>query len=367
MQRVDRPAADQRPGAVAMALEQRARPARLRLAVVVGEGEQPRPAAAAPALRAAAGPSPPLRDHPHRHLGRRRPPAPPPGRPRRRRRRRSPRPPARPRIRPERREAGAQLSGRWRVGTTTEIISGRSTIGDNVGRLERRDDPAPARRRRLRRRATSAMPRPRRPGSRWSAPRAAARGADLACDLLEPGSIREALAAARPEPSSTSPARPRSRESWDDPAETFAVNADGRAQPARGGAQREAPQAHVLCVSSAEVYGEADEAACRSPRTAPLAPITPYGASKAAMELVCGQYARAARPADRGHARLQPPRARPVDPSSRPRASPARSPRPRPRGATRSSSTVGNLSRRARLHRRARRRPRLRRGRASAG
>jgi GDP-4-dehydro-6-deoxy-D-mannose reductase len=82
--------------------------------------------------------------------------------------------------------------------------------------------------------------------------------------------------------------------SWEDPASSFAVNATGVLHLLEA-AVRQVPSAHLLCVSSAEVYGE--PAADRLPlgEDSPLEPLTPYGASKAAMEALCGQYARAGR------------------------------------------------------------------------
>jgi GDP-4-dehydro-6-deoxy-D-mannose reductase len=79
--------------------------------------------------------------------------------------------------------------------------------------------------------------------------------------------------------------------SWQRPAETFAANAAGVLNLLDAVA-RNAPNAHVLCISSADVYGARDEEELPLGEELELQPITPYGASKAAMEIVCGQYAR---------------------------------------------------------------------------
>lgn len=50
------------------------------------------------------------------------------------------------------------------------------------------------------------------------------------------------------------------------------------------------PASRLVCVSSAAVYGAGHRAPI--PEDAPLAPVSPYGAHKAMMELLCGSYAR---------------------------------------------------------------------------
>lgn len=80
--------------------------------------------------------------------------------------------------------------------------------------------------------------------------------------------------------------------SWEQPRETFAANATGVLNLLEA-ILRQAPEAHLLCLSSADVYG------VREPEEMPLGedlrprPATPYGASKAAMEILCEQYERA--------------------------------------------------------------------------
>ncbi len=111
------------------------------------------------------------------------------------------------------------------------------------------------------------------------------------CDLLEPASLIRCLGEAQPDLVVNAAGAASVGRSWERPAETFAVNATGVLNLLEAVAAK-APAAHVICLSSADVYGVREE------RELPLAedlgprPVTPYGASKAAMEAVCGQYAR---------------------------------------------------------------------------
>jgi GDP-4-dehydro-6-deoxy-D-mannose reductase len=111
------------------------------------------------------------------------------------------------------------------------------------------------------------------------------------CDLLDPASVEACLDAARPDLVVNAAGAASVGRSWERPAETFATNATGVLNLLEGVA-RKAPEAHVLCLSSADVYG------VRGAEELPLQedldprPVTPYGASKAAMEIVCDQYAR---------------------------------------------------------------------------
>jgi GDP-4-dehydro-6-deoxy-D-mannose reductase len=117
-------------------------------------------------------------------------------------------------------------------------------------------------------------------------------GADLACDLLDPGSIRRALADVSPDAIVNLAGSASVADSWSHPGQTFAVNAQGVLNLLEAAAA-EAPGAYLLCVSSAEVYGDAPPEALPLREDDDVAPVTPYGASKAAMEVICGQYARA--------------------------------------------------------------------------
>lgn len=112
-----------------------------------------------------------------------------------------------------------------------------------------------------------------------------------ACDLLDPGSVAACVEAVRPDLVVNAAGAASVGRSWERPAATFALNATGVVNLLEAVAGK-APEAHVLCLSSADVYG------VREDRELPLGeqlsprPVTPYGASKAAMEIVCDQYAR---------------------------------------------------------------------------
>ncbi|HZJ29721.1 MAG TPA: GDP-mannose 4,6-dehydratase, partial [Solirubrobacterales bacterium] len=55
-------------------------------------------------------------------------------------------------------------------------------------------------------------------------------------------------------------------------------------------ARARVPEAHITCLSSGEVYGSSPQPLAEDD---PLRPLTPYGAAKAAMEVLCDQHTRA--------------------------------------------------------------------------
>lgn len=74
------------------------------------------------------------------------------------------------------------------------------------------------------------------------------------------------------------------------PVETFEVNAAGALHVLE--ACRRTATGRVVLVTSCEVYGDLDPAAGPAPETRPMAPISPYGASKADQDLLGEQYGR---------------------------------------------------------------------------
>lgn len=75
--------------------------------------------------------------------------------------------------------------------------------------------------------------------------------------------------------------------SWTNPAATLRVNVEGTFNVLD--AARRAGAARAVAVSSADVYGRLDSGDLPVAETAPLRPVSPYGASKAAAEMVCLQ------------------------------------------------------------------------------
>jgi GDP-4-dehydro-6-deoxy-D-mannose reductase len=116
--------------------------------------------------------------------------------------------------------------------------------------------------------------------------------AGLPCDLLDPGSLERCLTTAQPDLVVNAAGSASVGRSWEEPAATFAANATGVLNLLEAVAA-EAPAAHVLCLSSADVYGVREERELPLGEDLEPRPVTPYGASKAAMEAICGQYARA--------------------------------------------------------------------------
>jgi GDP-4-dehydro-6-deoxy-D-mannose reductase len=107
-------------------------------------------------------------------------------------------------------------------------------------------------------------------------------------DLLDGAAVRDAVREAAPEVVWHLAAQASVGRSWEAPAETVAENVSMTAyllEAVRG----EAPQATVVLISSGEIYGPPD----RLPvdEDAPLRPQNPYAVSKAACDLLGGQYA----------------------------------------------------------------------------
>jgi GDP-4-dehydro-6-deoxy-D-mannose reductase len=109
------------------------------------------------------------------------------------------------------------------------------------------------------------------------------------CDLLDPASLADCLEAVKPDLVVNAAGAASVGRSWEHPAETFAANATGVLNLLEA-VTRQARAAHVLCLSSADVYGVREESELPLGEDLEPRPVTPYGASKAAMEVLCGQY-----------------------------------------------------------------------------
>lgn len=111
---------------------------------------------------------------------------------------------------------------------------------------------------------------------------------DIRCDVEDIGSLERAIEAAAPEEIAIAAGRSSVAASWQDPVGTAGVHVMGTLN-ALEAARRRAPGAHVLCLSSAEVYGTSEASLGEND---PLRPLTPYGAAKLAMEAFGDHYRR---------------------------------------------------------------------------
>jgi GDP-4-dehydro-6-deoxy-D-mannose reductase len=107
-------------------------------------------------------------------------------------------------------------------------------------------------------------------------------------DVLDPQAVAAAVRAARPAAVVHLAALSSVAESWADVGGVWSVNVVGTVNVLEA-VRAEAPEARVLFASTGEVYGRA--ATIPTPETEPLAPISPYAATKAAAEIAC-EHAR---------------------------------------------------------------------------
>jgi UDP-glucose 4-epimerase len=115
------------------------------------------------------------------------------------------------------------------------------------------------------------------------------RGAQLyVADLRDLSALRPAFAAARPEVVLHLAAQVDVRLSVADPAFDAQVNVAGTVSVLE--AAREVGARRVVMASTAAVYGEPRD--IPTPESAPIAPLSPYGTSKAAAEWYLAQYRR---------------------------------------------------------------------------
>ena len=116
------------------------------------------------------------------------------------------------------------------------------------------------------------------------------RAVPLDVDVTNASELRDALRETRPTAVVHLAGRSSGAESWEDPDETWRVNAIGTVNLLEA-VRRESATARVVVVSSGEVYGRAPS--FPTAEDAPIEPLSPYAASKAAAEVACGLATRA--------------------------------------------------------------------------
>ena len=108
-------------------------------------------------------------------------------------------------------------------------------------------------------------------------------------DVLDPATVAAAVKDAQPSAVVHLAAESSVAGSWDDVSRVWSVNVGGTVNVLEA-VGREQPQARVLFPSTGEVYGRAERVP--TPEDEPLAPVSPYAATKAAAEMACAQAAR---------------------------------------------------------------------------
>ena len=106
-------------------------------------------------------------------------------------------------------------------------------------------------------------------------------------EITEPESLEADFGSCRPEAVYHLAAQADVQASFTAAATTLRVNVEGTFNVLD--AARRAGAHRVVVVSSADVYGRLEEAGLPVGEAAPMIPVTPYGASKAAAEMVCVQ------------------------------------------------------------------------------
>jgi len=119
----------------------------------------------------------------------------------------------------------------------------------------------------------------------------------VALDLSQPQQVEQALSATRPDVLVHLAGIQSIPLSWQDPSAVLAVNTGGTAALLRA-MESSSPRTHLLLASTAAVYGMPSSAGAEYGGRAkpfeesdPVAPESPYGASKAAAEVLVGESA----------------------------------------------------------------------------
>jgi GDP-4-dehydro-6-deoxy-D-mannose reductase len=108
-------------------------------------------------------------------------------------------------------------------------------------------------------------------------------------DVLDGDAVAAAVRVAEPRAVVHLAAQSSVAASWEDVDEVWQVNVLGTVHVLEA-VRRERPEARVLFPSTGEVYGRPER--LPTPETEPVAPMSPYAATKAAAEVACGQAAR---------------------------------------------------------------------------
>ena len=106
-------------------------------------------------------------------------------------------------------------------------------------------------------------------------------------DVTDADSALQCIAEARPEVVYHLAALSHVGQSWSSPGRSFRVNAEGTLHVLRACLESKVPR--VVVILSSEVYGNADPADLPLHEEAPLRPVTPYGASKTAADVLALQ------------------------------------------------------------------------------
>jgi nucleoside-diphosphate-sugar epimerase len=106
------------------------------------------------------------------------------------------------------------------------------------------------------------------------------------CDLLNRAGVEECLRAVTPDLILNAAGDPSVARSWEQPEEAHAINAGGVGNLLAAAAAT-VPEAHLVCLSSAAVYGQPGEEEMPLREDSPAAPVSPYGEAKLAMEGFC--------------------------------------------------------------------------------
>jgi GDP-4-dehydro-6-deoxy-D-mannose reductase len=108
-------------------------------------------------------------------------------------------------------------------------------------------------------------------------------------DVLDGEAVAKAVRASKPRAVVHFAAQSSVAASWEDVDDAWNVNVLGTVHVLEA-VRNERPQARVLFPSTGEVYGLAQH--FPTAETEPVAPLSPYAATKAAAEVACGQAAR---------------------------------------------------------------------------